>query len=119
MPGDMVNMKKKRTFVDNLGAVNTEAGDEYPYGLKIRLEREQLMALGISMDSLPQIDEQMMIIAVAKVESVSKDGPEEQKEISIGLQITDMNLKRKEEDQEEEKKPESAKVSKVEEGIFG
>jgi len=115
MPGDMVSMKLKRTFVDGIGGVTKDQGEEYPHGLMIHLEREQLSALGISMDSLPEVGDFVMVMGMAEVRNVAKHGGSDMPEIHVGLQITDMAMKPKEEMVEEQKDIEKAsKVSKEE-----
>lgn len=64
---------------------------EYPYGLCIHLEKEQLEALGIT--DLPKVGEKMMVHANAYVKTVSaydtKDGLDQR----VELQITELELR--------------------------
>lgn len=64
-------------------------GPRYPYGLNIRLENETIDKLGI--DSMPSVGEELMVLAKAKVESVSvNEQSSGEKYRTISLQITDM-----------------------------
>lgn len=107
---DMVSMKKRRMVVDGVGGVAPGDGGGYPYGLKIRLEREQIVALGMSEKELPEIGEQMLIKAMVEVTDISKEGTEEEPELHLGLQITDMLVKK---EKEEKPKEEAEKAEKV------
>ena len=65
--------------------------DEYPYGLKIRLEDDELEKLGIK--ELPEIGKNMKVTADAKVDSISSNeskgsGPKR----CLELQITGMSV---------------------------
>jgi len=63
---------------------------EYPYGLNISLENDSLDKL--SMKSLPDVGDEMTLIAKVKVVSVSSNESESGERRSISLQITDMDL---------------------------
>lgn len=61
----------------------------YPWGLNIRLENEVIERLGI--EDMPEVGEEIMIVAKAKVESVSvHENSDKTKNRSISIQITDM-----------------------------
>lgn len=65
---------------------------EYPYGLCISLEEDQIKAL--EMVGTPAVGEVMMVMAMATVKSVSVHENEESGvKRSVSLQITDMNMK--------------------------
>lgn len=66
--------------------------EEYPWGLRIHLEAEQLAALGIK--DLPEVGAEIQIVAIAKVVSASISASEGQsrEHRSVGLQLTDMEL---------------------------
>lgn len=66
--------------------------EDYPWGLRIHLEAEQLAALGIK--EMPPIGTVLTITAMAKVvnASVSASEGSTKEHRSLGLQITDMNL---------------------------
>lgn len=97
MPGSLVSMKRKKTFVDGMGAVSHEVGEEFPHGLLIHLRKEQLMSLGISMNDLPQVGDGVMIKARGEVRSVSMHDDGSQKDVTVGIQITDMAVVKEEE----------------------
>lgn len=64
---------------------------EYPHGLRIYLEKEQLSRLNMSED--PEVGKELELVAKVKVVAVSQDelkGGGEHKNVT--LQITDMNL---------------------------
>lgn len=64
---------------------------EYPYGLTITLDEEALAKLG--MPALPQVGQKMMITARVEVKSVSQyDSQGGEKEQTVCLQITDMEM---------------------------
>lgn len=68
----------------------------YPYGLNIRLENDSIEKLDI--EEMPEVGEVVMIMAHAKVESVSMNEQADGKKYkSISLQITDMSLSEMEE----------------------
>jgi hypothetical protein len=84
--------------------------EEYPYNLRIHLDREQLEQLGIT--SLPAVGTEVMLIAKATVnsvhESTTDNGASKSAYRSVGLQITDLGLKAP----KEEKKTEDVFYSK-------
>lgn len=64
---------------------------QYPYGLKIRLEKEQLDKLGIK--ELPEVDSEAVLMANCVVVRVSKDESQNGYESTCcELQITEMSL---------------------------
>ncbi len=65
---------------------------DYPYGLCIHLDKDELDKLG--MKELPKVGTEMPISAIVKVTRVSQsavEGADEQ--TSIDLQITDMGIR--------------------------
>lgn len=66
----------------------------YPYGLCLCLDEDVLEKLGLSV--LPTVGDEMMVTAVAKVESVSQSDSASGKRRSLSLQITAMALGPKE-----------------------
>lgn len=86
----MINMKSKP------GEKSAEvAGEykepEYPYGLCIRLGKEELKKLGITQP--PAVGSKMTVTAAVFVKSTSAYEYEGQdKEMSVELQITDMEI---------------------------
>tara|TARA_R110000868_G_scaffold628_4_gene4577 strand:- start:862 stop:1224 length:363 start_codon:yes stop_codon:yes gene_type:complete len=83
----MKNMKKTEEMPREY-----EDADEplYPYGLCITLDAEQLDKLGIT--TLPKVGGTMMIHAMAYVKSTSAYETQGGKDMSVQLQITDMDI---------------------------
>lgn len=73
-------------------AVGTDGQpNPYPWGLCIRLEKEELSKLGIT--KLPEIGAEVYFMAVGKVTSVSQSASETRdEETCVGLQITGMKV---------------------------
>jgi hypothetical protein len=88
----MVNMKSKPGENNAETAQSTEYKEpEYPYGLCIRLSKDELDKLGIT--SLPAVGAKMTITAAAFVKSTSAyETQDSGKDMSIELQITDMEI---------------------------
>lgn len=62
------------------------SGEDYPYGLSIRLGRDELEKLGIT--TLPQVGEELELNAVAYVKSASeeqRDGGKKERRIELEL----------------------------------
>lgn len=69
------------------------AQEDYPYGLVVRLGDDELEKLG--MGTLPAVGEEYMMMATARVRSVSASDREDGgKHRDLELQITDMALAR-------------------------
>jgi len=85
----MINMKQKAETEEKPGEIEMDE-PKYPYGLCINLDKEQLDKLGIT--ALPQVGAQMTIMAKAYVKSTSAYETQGGKDMSIGLQITDMEI---------------------------
>lgn len=83
----MINMKldKKEGEKETLLSDNP-----YPYGLRIGLDSESIKKLGI--ESLPDVKSILSFKVSAEVISISDDGGYQ----NIGLQITDMEIVKKE-----------------------
>lgn len=77
---------------------------EYPYGLCLRLGKEELAKLGIK--GMPAIGDSFMIDAKAVVKTVSASAGEGGDYASVELQITDMEI----DTDEQEKKSKTAKM---------
>jgi hypothetical protein len=88
----MVNMKSKPGEKSPEATQSTEYKEpEYPYGLCIRLSKDELDKLGIT--SLPTVGAKMTITAAAFVKSTSAyETQDSGKDMSIELQITDMEI---------------------------
>jgi hypothetical protein len=85
----MINMKQAPEREEKPGEVEMDE-PKYPYGLCINLDKDQLDKLGIT--ALPQVGATMMITAKAYVKSTSAYETQGGKDMSIGLQITDMEI---------------------------
>jgi hypothetical protein len=68
------------------------AREEYPYGLRLHLDTEQLAQLGI--DKLPDVGAEVTITARGKITSVNQGASEHDKKVfrNVGIQITDLSL---------------------------
>jgi len=85
----MVDMKRAPEKEEMPGEIEMDS-PRYPYGLCIRLGKEELEKLGIT--ALPAVGSEMTINAKAYVESVSAHETHEGADKSMSLQITDMTL---------------------------
>lgn len=93
---DLTSMKlpprKEKTEVCSPCAMPQE---QYPYGLRLHLDTEQLEQLGV--DKLPAVGTEVTIVAKATVnnvhESTTDGSAGKQAYRSVGLQITDLALK--------------------------
>lgn len=86
----MVDMKRAPEKEEMPGEVEMDE-PQYPYGLCIRLGKEELEKLGIT--ALPAVGSEMMVNAKAFVKSTSAyETQGEGTDMSIELQITDMTL---------------------------
>lgn len=102
----MKNMKRAKTEVKNTIASPVEAsgGDEYPYGLCLRIDKEELVKLGFT--GLPKIGDTFELEAKCIVKGMSMSAGDKHEYASAEFQITDMEL---EADQEDKNK----KIAKV------
>ena len=81
----LVSMKSSKGSTISTGEMKEP---DYPWGLRITLDKEQLKALG--WDKMPEIGKEKMIYAKAKVISAHMSEGEEGRHKSVELQITDM-----------------------------
>lgn len=98
------------------GSVKSVLDDQpcYPYGLKITLEPESYNKLELK--EPPQIGDKFLMLANVEVCSLYKDKSYgDVPKISMGLQITGMDLKNREEDTEKEE----AESKSMSEKIYG
>lgn len=70
--------------------MSTDDAPAYPYGLCLNLDDEVLAKLGIT--TLPAVGSKMMLQATVEVTANSQYENQDGKDISISLQITDMDL---------------------------
>jgi hypothetical protein len=94
-------------------ALPADSDGGYPWGLQIRLEDEELTALGI--DKLPQVGAEVHIVAVATVTTITAtaDRSNEWEKRCATMQITSMALKQ---DPEKGEKPGEKDTAKDESG---
>ena len=87
--GEMISMKLSAEESKQRGETAMADRPKYPYGLSINLENEAIEKLGLP--ALPAVGSTMLLYARVQVESVSeRESKGEEKNRSIGLQITDM-----------------------------
>ena len=63
---------------------------EYPYGLCLRLDTDELDKLGVT--TLPDAGTEIHIVAIGKVVRVSESASEDNRECGLEIQITQMEL---------------------------
>lgn len=86
----MVNMKRAPEREEMPGEIEDDE-PRYPYGLCIRLGKDELEKLGIT--SLPTVGVEMNVMARATVKSVSSyETQGEGADMSVELQITDLEV---------------------------
>lgn len=87
----LVNMKLTPAEAQEADCITSDdGGPKYPYGLSINLDDEALAKLGIT--TLPAVGTKMVLQAMVEVTSTSQYERQDEKEININLQITDMEL---------------------------
>ena len=83
-------------------AAMIQGGPEYPYGLRITLDPEVMKRL--DMGRIPKVGETMMLHAMVEVVGVNSDRASNgSRDMSVQLQITTMELKSREEQEEKNK----------------
>ena len=88
---DLVSMKRTKAEVKEMSAPTAMDDEQYPYGLRISLQNDELEKLGI--DKLPGVGDTFELEAIVVVKSVSAGQSEGgEKRRSIELQITEMCL---------------------------
>jgi len=85
----MINMKQKPEAEEMSGAIEYDE-PAYPYGLCLHLDAEQLEKLGIT--ALPKVGSTMMIHAMAYVKSTGAYETQGGNDMTMSLQITDMEI---------------------------
>jgi hypothetical protein len=83
----MINMKKTEDMPSEYEDMDEPA---YPYGLCLKLTAEDMDKLGIT--ALPKVGSEMMIHAKAYVKATSAYETQGGQDMSISLQITDLDL---------------------------
>lgn len=89
MPENLTSMKRTTAEKKDDSEVKQDSQEDYPYGLQVRLEDDEISKLNIPM---PKIGETMVLVANVKVTSVSERADEDGENRSVGLQITEMEL---------------------------
>ena len=89
MPENLTSMKRTTAEKKEGSDMVSAFQEDYPYGLRIHLEDDEISKLNIPM---PKIGETMVLVANIKVTSVSERADEDGENRSIGLQITEMEL---------------------------
>lgn len=97
----MINLKLKKEESRERESILMEE-PSYPYGLCIQLENEQIEALGLQ--DMETVGEVVSIKGMAFVKSASIDNYEGEEKHSLSLQITDLEVVKKSEEQEKESK---------------
>ena len=88
----MTNMKMSKEETEKMATLHEVAseGPEYPYGLCLNLEKEQIDKLGLG---TPKAGSKMMLHALVEVKSVTVTDEKGGKGYkSLSLQVTDMAL---------------------------
>ena len=89
MPENLTDMKRSKKEKADGVDVMPGSEEDYPYGLRIHLEDDEISKLNIPM---PEIGSTMVLVANIKVTSVSERADEDGENRSVGLQITEMEL---------------------------
>lgn len=88
---ELVNMKLSKQKKKEMSEPTMMDGPEYPWGLQIRLDTETIEKLG--MDSLPEVESVVDVVAKGKIVSVStSDAEKGKKNRNIEIQITDLSV---------------------------
>ena len=89
LSGKLVNMKQPKS--ERLAKEVTPADKQlYPYGLTVSLEDNSLQKLKLK--TLPEVGDEMTLVAKVKVTRVSSDETDKGANKSVSLQITSMRL---------------------------
>lgn len=100
---ELINVKlsKKESTKQNAPVAMSEDTPQYPYGLEIRLDKDTLKKLGISIDDF-SIEDGVMIHAQGFVKSLSKSSCENSDNEDMSIQLTDIALNSFSEDEYED-----------------
>lgn len=86
---DLVSMKRSPAEAKE-AATPADTAPEYPYGLRLRLEDEELQKLGLT--TLPDVGTSLVLTARVEVCGTSAYDSESGKHRSVELQLTDLAL---------------------------
>ena len=91
----LINMKKSEGEKKEESMPSVMDRESYPYGLKVHINEECFEKLGLG--EVPKVGTKMMMLAVVEVTDIHKSEKGDDKAYySMGLQITDMALNKKE-----------------------
>jgi len=90
----MKRTKKEKKEYEETMAVDSMEGEDYPYGLRIRLEKESLESLGLDVDDF-SIGGKVDLVCEAEVVSLSESVNENNSHADVSLQITDLAMKQR------------------------
>ena len=110
---DMVDMKRPKPDPESgPEAMPAEAnGAQYPYGLQIRLENEDLAKLG--MKTLPQVGDEMYGSFMAEVTMVRQEDDGDGLERCISLQIKQLGTQVEQEQTGEQQTPAAERIERA------
>lgn len=100
---DMKLSPEKQSEMKSEATIGGGDQDQYPYGLQIRLGKDELEKLGIK--NLPSPNQVAVLTAQVEVTSVSSYDTQQGEDKSISLQITDLSLSAFGEEAEEKENP--------------
>lgn len=86
-----MKMSKSEGIKYEMAEEKEDDGPQYPYGLCIHLEKDQLAALGIT--ELPEVGAKMMLHANAYVKTVSEYSTQSGQDQRVELQITELDVR--------------------------
>lgn len=87
----MVDMKRSKADMKEANTPISLGKEEYPYGLRIRLEKDDLEKLGMT-KKLPAVGDEVMVEAMCKVISVSENASENHDSSSVEYQIMHISI---------------------------
>jgi hypothetical protein len=90
---DMKRTKAEKKARMETGKSPPIDGEDYPYGLEVRLDHEQLEKLGVT--NLPKVGSKMHLHSHAHVTHVSEESRDGARRRSVTLQMRKMSLKPK------------------------
>ena len=85
-------MKRKKSDREKDCCYSESIEEQYPWGLKLNLDTEELEKLGIK--EAPEVGEEVLIYAKAYIKDVSQNEREGEdgKRLHVGYQITDLEI---------------------------
>lgn len=111
-----MDMKRSKAHMKEMATPSPVNEDPYPYGLRIRLDKEDIKKLGMS--ELPEVGHEFEMHAMAKVTSVNASASEGSDE-QMGMEMQIMKMGMMAENNEEETDHESARARKAESAAIG